>query len=310
MTKPAAACHHARPAMKKLLDRLHPFAWLLRAAWVVLPLTAGPAFSSALHRHSHPVQMVAAGLLWLSWAVVLIGTLAPHPLGLTALRVLAPAAVAAAAVAAGTGRPSGLAAVGGLASTLAALAVALAPETGRLYVNGPAYPNERRYPLRVPGLLLLGPLELAWAVTVAVPIAGALLLAARSWLAGVIVLAVGLPVVAVLARSLHNLSRRWLVFVPAGLVVHDPLALLDPVLIQKRLIEVLRPAPLDSDSLDLTQRAPGLALELVLRQKVPMVLMKPGRRGGEPASSARLLVTPTRPGAVLADAARRRLPVG
>jgi hypothetical protein len=177
-------------------------------------------------------------------------------------------------------------------------------------VNGPAYPNERRYPLRVPGLLLLGPLELAWAVTVAVPVTGALLLAARSWLAGGIVLAVGLPVVAVLARSLHNLSRRWLVFVPAGLVVHDPLALVDPVLIQKRLIEVLRPAPLDSDSLDLTQRAPGLALELVLRQKVPMVLMKPGTRGGESGSSARLLLTPTRPGAVLADAAGRRVPVG
>jgi hypothetical protein len=38
--------------------------------------------------------------------------------------------------------------------------------------------------------------------------------------------------------------------------------------------------------------------------------MKPGTRGGESGSSARLLLTPTRPGAVLADAAGRRVPVG
>lgn len=296
--------------MKKLPDPVRALPWLLRAVWVVLPLTAGPALASALHRHSHPLQTAAAVLLWLSWATVLIGTLVPHPLGLTALRIVAPAAVVAAAVAAATGRPSPLADAGGLGSTLLALAVALAPGTGRLYVNGPAYPNERRYPLRIPGPLLLGPLELAWAVTIAVPVTGTLLLASRSWVAGGVVLAVGLPVVAVLARSLHNLSRRWVVFVPAGVVLHDPLALLDPVLIQTRVIEVLRPAPADSDSLDLTQGAPGLALELVLRQKVPMVLMKPGQRGGESGSSARLLFTPTRPGALLADAGSRRLPVG
>jgi hypothetical protein len=296
--------------MKKLSDPVRLLPWLVRAMWVVLPVTAGPAFASALHRHSHPVQTVAAAVLWLSWATVLIGTLVPHPLGLTALRVVAPAAVVAAALAAATGRPSPLADLGALASTLLALAVALAPETGRLYVNGPAYPNERRYPLRIPGLLLMGPLELAWAVTIAVPVTGALLLASRAWVAGGVVLAVGLPVVAVLARSLHNLSRRWVVFVPAGLVLHDPLALVDPVLIETRVIEVLRPAPADSDSLDLTQGAPGLALELVLRQKVPMVLMKPGQRGGESGSSARLLFTPTRPGALLADAGTRRLPVG
>ena len=296
--------------MPHLPDRTRLFPWLLRAAWVVLPLTAGPALASGLRGHSHPVQVVAAVLLWLGWAAVLVGTLVPHPLGLTALRLAAPAAVAAAAVAAGTGKPSPLALAGAVASALVAMAVALAPETGRQYVNGPAYPNERRYPLRVPGPLLLGPLELAGAVAVGVPVAGAVLLAARAWVAGGLVLAIGLPAALVLGRSLHNLSRRWLVFVPAGVVLHDPLTLHDPVLFERREIEVLRPAPADSDSLDLTQGAPGLALELVLRQKVAMVLMKPGRRGGESGSSARLLFTPTRPGAVLAEAAGRRLPVG
>jgi hypothetical protein len=296
--------------MPKLPDRTALFPWLLRAVWIALPLTAGSALASALRGHSDPVRLVAEIALWSGWAVVLVGTLVPHPLGLTALRVLAPAGVVAAAVAAGTGKPSIVASSGAVAWTLVAQGVALAPETGRLYVNGPAYPNERRYPLRLPGPLLLGPLELAWALAVGLPVTGALLLAAKAWTPGAVVLIVGVPVTVLLARSLHNLSRRWLVFVPAGLVLHDPISLVDPLLFPRQTIETLRPAPAGTDSLDLTQGAPGLALELVLRERMAMVLVKPGRRGGEPGASARLLFTPTRPGAVLADAAARRLPVG
>jgi hypothetical protein len=162
----------------------------------------------------------------------------------------------------------------------------------------------------VPGPLLLGPLPLAWAVTVGAPVAGMLLLAARQWVAGGVVLVVGGAAATVLARALHGLSRRWVVFVPAGLVLHDPMSLMEPILFEKAVIETLRPAPAESDSLDLTQGSPGLALELILNQKVPMALAKQRRRGGEAGSSARLLFTPTRPGLVLREAAARRVPVG
>ena len=162
----------------------------------------------------------------------------------------------------------------------------------------------------MPGPLLLGPLPVSWALSVGSPVAGILLLAARAWLVGAVVLILGLPVAAILARSLHGLARRWLVFVPAGVVLHDPLSLGEPVLFERKVIETLRPAPADSDSLDLTKGALGLAVELVLREKVPMTLVKPGRPGGEQGASARLLFTPTRPGQALAEAARRRVPVG
>ena len=72
----------------------------------------------------------------------------------------------------------------------------------------------------------------------------------------------------------------------------------------------MRPAPAGSDSLDLTQGALGLAVELVLLQKIDMTRVKPGRLAGEQGASARLLFTPTRPGQVLAEAGRRRVPVG
>jgi hypothetical protein len=290
------------------LRRLYP--WVLRAGWLVLPFAAGPAFGAALHPHSEALRLTAAIGLWMVWAAVLVATLVPHPIGLTALRVCAPAAAGSAVAAVLTGRPSVLSSAASLGITALDLVLALAPATGVLYVNGPAYPNERRYPLRPPGPLLLAPIEASWAVVVGAPTVGILLLAAGNFVAGAVVLLVGLPAAYVLARSLHGLSRRWLVFVPAGVVLHDPIALLDPVLFPRQMIEALRPAPADSDSLDLTQGALGLALELVLTEKVPMTRAKPGQFGGEPGASARLLFTPTRPGQVLAEATRRRVRVG
>jgi hypothetical protein len=54
----------------------------------------------------------------------------------------------------------------------------------------------------------------------------------------------------------------------------------------------------------------GLALELRLREKVPMTRITSRNRSGEEGASARLLFTPSRPGAVLAEATRRSIRVG
>src|ERR1700738_1185261 len=96
------------------------FPWVLRAAWVALPFSAGAALGAALHPHSDPVRLTCSVLLWAGWAVVLVRMLAPRPVGLTALRVLAPAAAVAAVAAAVTNRPSTLASVMAVASTLLA----------------------------------------------------------------------------------------------------------------------------------------------------------------------------------------------
>jgi hypothetical protein len=184
-------------------------------------------------------------------------------------------------------------------------AVVLLPGVGRWCVNGPAYPNERRFLLAVPGPLLLGPVELAWAATVGLPVIGLLMVASRVWVPGLLVLLVAGAAVAVLGRALHGLSRRWVVFVPAGIVLHDPLAVVDPVLFRRAVIESIGPARAGTDALDLTQRALGLTLELSLSEKVPMV-----RTGTQTGESTRLIFTPTRPGSVLSEARARRLPVG
>ncbi len=279
--------------------------WLLRGLWVALPFTVGPALADALHAGSDPVRTVASLGLWLGWAVGVAASLVPHPLSLSALRLLAPAVVVVALAAAAAGVPSALAVVWALVTA----AWSFTPAIGATWVNGPAYPNERRYLLRAPGALLAGPLLLAWALTAAGIAAGPLLLAAGQWVAGAVAVAIGFPVAGLLVRSLHNLSRRWAVFVPAGMVLHDPLTLLDPVLLQRATVARLGPAVKGTDALDLSQRAPGLTLEMTLREETSFTVLVPGKREGRPSVTTRFLFTPTRPGAVLDEARRRRLPV-
>jgi hypothetical protein len=282
------------------------FPWVVRAAWAILPLAAGPALAAALHPRSVPVRTLASVGLWAGWAGAVCATLVPSPTALTVLRLGAPAAVGAAAATLVVGHPSAPALA---ASLLAGLSV-FVPETALLFVNAGAYPNERRFPLRAPGPLLLGPVELAWALALGGPATGSLLLAAGQWVEGALVLAAAAPASVVLVRALHGLARRWLVFVPAGLVIHDPITLTDPVLLHRRAVASLRPAARETDALDLTRRAIGLALEVALREDVAMTLVTPGRRRGRSTSVRSVLVSPTRPGAVLAEAKARRLPVG
>jgi len=284
-------------------------AWLLRGVWAPLAFTVWPALAGGLGHQAGAVRTTAAVGGWAAWAVVLVATLVPAPVGLTALRCAAPAVLAAVVAAAATGHPSAVAT--GLAAGWAAVATVVVslPATGLLCVNGPAYPNERRFPLAPPGALIVGPLELAWVLVVGPLPAAALLLAGGHWVLGGLVAVAAVPCAVVCGRALHQLSRRWFVFVPAGVVLHDPMSLREPVLYVRAVIEQLGPARPDSDSLDLTQGAPGIRLELRLTEKVPMVLRR-GRRKEDHGASARLLFTPTRPGLVLAHAAERRLPVG
>jgi hypothetical protein len=289
--------------MEIVVDRLGP--WPARVTWLVLPLVAGPALGDALDGASRPVQLVASLGLWIGWAAVLVATLVPSTVSLTALRVAAPAAVAAALAAAVTGGVEGADVVAVTGAVLAAL-VAFWPVTTETFVDGSSYGDERRLPLRVPAPLLVGPVEVVWALVVAGVAAGPLLLAARQWVAGALALAVGMPAAWWGVRTLHTLSRRWVVLVPGGMVLHDPLAIVDPVLVRRASVRSFGPAPADTDALDLTRGALGLALELRLSEPVPLLLVR-GRGASESVSADHLLVTPARPGALLVEARRRRL---
>jgi hypothetical protein len=280
-------------------------AWTARATWVSLAFTAGALLADALSGHSRAVRLVAAVVLWGAWATVVVALLVPRPAGLVAFRVGALSAFGAACWAALDG---GAGAGGALLALLSALplGVALLPETGAWLVNGPAYGDERRHLLRLPASLALGPVALAALLVPIAVLAGPLLVAARQWLLGLIALAVGFPAAVALGRALHALTMRWLVIVPAGVVIKDHLAFGDAVLFRRNGIASLAPAAADTDAIDLTSGAFGLALELRLREPVEVPRVT-GRAESALVTLDALLVTPTRPGAVLADAGTRRL---
>lgn len=285
--------------------------WPARVTWALLPLAVGPALGSALDGHSRSVELVGSVLSWGAWAGILVAVLIPRTVSLTALRIVAPAALLAANWAALSEGRGGAAVVAVTWSAVTAV-VALAPTTGEMFVNGSSYGDERRLPLRPPGPLLLAPVPLAWAAALAGPVAAPLLLAAEAWAAGAVVAVLGAPAGVVSIRALHGLSRRWVVFVPAGLVLHDHHALVDPVLFPRSSIHRLGPAPAtagDDGALDLTLGALGLALELRLGDDAEIVPRRRDRRV-EVAHVQRLLFTPTRPGVLLREAARRRIAVG
>ncbi|MEL7155635.1 MAG: hypothetical protein AAFN30_03445, partial [Actinomycetota bacterium] len=177
-------------------------------------------------------------------------------------------------------------------------------------INGSAYGSERRMALRAPGFALVGPVPAVWAALFAAT-AGLWLAALDGrWLA-----AAGLAVVTAVVgwlgwRVLHQLARRWLVFVPAGFVIHDQLMAVDSILLQRSVVATLGPATAGASdtATDLSGRAPGLALEVALHQPVPFSR----RTGGEVRTeeSDRFIFTPSLPGAVLREARIRAIKVG
>jgi len=280
-------------------------SWLVRVAWLALPLTVGGVVAGALDDRSTAVQLTGPALLWGCWAVVLVGLLVPRPASLVALRAATAGLVPLAAWAAGSAGDRALAGI----HAVVLLALALAPTTGEWLVNGAAYGYERRYLLRVPAPLLFGPIQLAALALPAAIFTGPLLLASRQWVVGAVAVAIGAPLAVVVARAMHAMTVRWGVLVPAGFVLKDHLSMLDPVLFRRADIELLAAAAPDSDALDLTAGAAGARLELRFTEPQHIDRMQLGRDTPAGYEVQRLLFTPTRRAALLAEAGERRIRV-
>ncbi len=284
--------------------RTHPSMWLLRALWLALPFTAGDAIGAATDGRLASVRAAAAVLAWLAWAIGMIAAAVPHPLALTALRLLAPAAPIATAVATIVAERVPATAVVGLVVSALAAVVALTGWVADCHVDAASYGHERRFALRIPGTFLFGPIPVFWTLCVVMPTVAILAAAARVWW-----LAAGAALLAAVAmrpglRAFHGLSQRWLVFVPAGVTVVDHVGLVDPVFLSKQSIVRLGPAFADGDHLDLTSSAMGLAIEVRVGSTVELT-KRSGRDEGDLIAVSAVAVAPARPAEVLAEAKRR-----
>ncbi|HEX5097316.1 MAG TPA: hypothetical protein VFX21_14915 [Acidimicrobiia bacterium] len=283
--------------------------WCARLVWALLPVTIGDALGDALDGWSTGSARTAAVLCWAAWAAGEVALLAPRPWGLTYLRITAPAVTAIAIVAAFSAgaAPAALAVVGAIAATTLALSARVAQATG----NALAYGDETRYPLRIPTPLLVTLVPLAIVVALASVAAGPLLLADERVPAGAVACVIGVPAVVLAVRSLHSLSKRWVVLVPAGLVVVDPLALTEPTLVRREQIASLSRAPrrqIATTTLDLTLGTTFTPTLLETREPVNFTRRR-GRAGAEMVATMSVLVVPVLVRELLATAAARRIPV-
>ncbi|WP_426571768.1 hypothetical protein [Aquihabitans sp. McL0605] len=278
---------------------------------MLLALSAGPVASDALDGRSTPVVASVATWSWLGWTAALVAMLLPRTSSLTVVRVLVPAGWMATIAAVAVGDDITALDALALVAATGALVFALAPWVTDTFVDGSSYGPERRIALRTPLVLTLLA-TITEAVVVLGASVGILLLASRQWAAGAAGVLLGAAVVFLGVRSIHQLSRRWLVLVPTGMVIHDPLVMPEPQLFLRQTMARLGPAETDADEAlvtqDLTAGASGLVLSLTLSE--PVELLVPAGRGETTLHSVdRVLFSPALPTELLAEGRKRRLPV-
>lgn len=274
------------------------FPWIARALLLVPPLVPGTL--STIGETAGTARGLVA-LAWFAWVVATVGTWLPHPVGLTASRCASPVLVAA-CTAVADGSTGSIA--GATASVLVAMLSASA-HFGQHFVQAGAYGDERRWLLRLPAPLML-PTLIGWLALVA-PVVATFAIGGDGNTVGAGLLAmVSLAAIALVPRRLHRLSRRWLVRVPAGWVVHDDVALEENLLL--RAVATMAPALADTTALDLSCLAPGTPLELELAAPVqvrPTALVQRVARCGPLETTRSILVAPSLPATVGARASER-----
>jgi hypothetical protein len=283
--------------------------WTARVAWIVLPFTTGAAYNDLFQTWAHAPAIVAAALLWAAWFAGLVALLTPRPWGFTTLRVVAPCALAV-SVSSAWSAPGPTAALA-IVSAVCAVATALSSPVAHACAASTAYGPERRFPLRVPMSLRAGPLPVSVAIVAAGLASGPLLLANRDLVAGIVALAVGVPIVGALVRSLAALDHRWIVLVPAGLVVVDPLTFPDPVLLPREHIESLRRVR-SGARVAANAHAEilvGGAGALLLTCRETGTFLRRSGRGQASVEADRIRLSPLRPNLVLEAAGAHRIAV-
>lgn len=291
-----------------ILDRLG--LWPARAIWLVAPVVIGNGLTQGLDTRASGPALAVEILLWITWFSVLVAILTSSPRSLTISRIAGPAAIGAAVLSAST---SGLDAATVLAIGFASLFSALIylPIFGDKMINGSAYGSERRMALRPTALVLLGPAQLAWLLVFGGLVVPPVLILAERYVLAAIAAVVGAGAAWAGSRVLHQLSKRWIVFVPAGFVIVDPLQVVDSVLLRRNEIKALGPAfeePEDSERTDLSGGAIGLALEVELKAPTTVTLRQRGQMTN--VETANLLFSPTLPGAMLSEARIRGVKIG
>ncbi len=279
-----------------------------RMLWLATTLLMPLAIDRAAQGRHAIARTVSISGWWGVGAVVVVALVVCGPVALTVVRVVVPTAVAVAAAALILGA-SAMRGAGALVVAILASLSAFTAETGEAMVQVAAYGDERRLPLRIPAAMQI-PMVVSWLLWSTASLAGILAIAADRALVGIGLLLVGCALMLLLSRRLHQFSCRWLVSVPAGLVVHDPIVLAETLMVMRVNVERAQLALADTEAADLSGPAAGHALEIKLRESTQVVFAATASHPkGKPIHATALLIAPSRPGRALRALAERRISV-
>lgn len=273
--------------------------WVLRVLVAVLPFV-GASVDALVASNSVAVQNTTVGLAWSLWAICIFSVFFLHPITLTLLRLVSPV-IATVLILVATKNVAQTAEVFCAAIGVAILLLSFNADIGNEFVQASAYGDEKRFLLRPP-VALVTPVVIASTILIIVTICAPLLLAAKNLPIGLACTATSALSIWFLARRIHQLSRRWFVFVPAGFVVHDETLLGTNLMIRKQDLINLQFAERNSQAADLTAVTWGVPLELSFKQPQDVSLTSLSAKHLKSLSAihaSSVLIAPSRPGAVL-----------
>ena len=230
------------------------------AAWVALALSS--PWQTIADDASRSVAWVVLTWGWFLWTGVGASLLVPSPISLTIMRTVVPLSVVVSVVAS---QPLAV------FCSVVALIVCTSPVFVDAMVQGGAYGDETRFALRTP-LPYVVPAVVAWLLYTAALIGGSLFLAARQYIFGAVLVAIGIIFSRTIPRRLHRLARRWLVLVPVGIVVHDHLVLHETIMAHSgKILSVTRTSDV-GEAADLTGGVVGDRITIALTEADKVVL--------------------------------------
>jgi hypothetical protein len=185
---------------------------------------------------------------------------------------------------------------GALAISLLASLLVMSAEIGNSFIQLAAYGDERRYLLRCPPAMLVVQI-LSWLVWLTLTIVAINLFDNKTYVLGVIVAIAAIFLTIALPRRFHRFSRRWLVSVPAGLVIHDHVVLAETAMFMHNAVIEIGIETAQTEAADLSGKCSGLGLVITLNDFDTVVFAAtPKTPGGSAIHVKSMRVCPTRPG--------------
>lgn len=273
-------------------------SWGPRLLWLAIAVSGVWSIGDAVDARSAAVRTVVAIVAWVVWGVGVVALAVPSTLGLTVMRMLSALACGAAVVSWTAGAPAASGAAFVACSLINSLLVSGA-DFGQRCVQASAYGDEQRFLLRPPAAFL-PTIVIAGLVWSSAVVSAPLLLAAGQWIVGAVVAVVAGLLTWLLLPRFNALTRRWLVLVPAGIVVHDRVVLAETLMVLQNEIAGIELALAGTEAADFTGPAAGHAVEIGLRS-MTIAILAPSKSTprGTALHVQSFIVAPSRPGAVL-----------